>query len=122
MHLGHHIRHPRQHILRTQRTPRRLNGLSEATPVPRRLADCVRDQRGRLGNVQLQAASPTRPRQLGRTEQQQPVALRGGQSHRRGSRGWIRAGALGAVSSGMTALALPLGMTGRVIWVEPAID
>ncbi len=81
MHLGHDVRHPGQHIARTEHRARRLDRLRQPPAVPGGLADRVGDQRGGFGDIEPQAAGPAGPRQLGGAEEQQPVALRGGQSH-----------------------------------------
>ena len=61
--------------------PRPLRRLHQPRAVACGLAHRVGDQRGCLGHVEPQPAGPARSGQLGRCEDQQPVAIRRGQAH-----------------------------------------
>lgn len=81
MHLGDDVRDTGQHVVRAEHGSGALEGLREPGAVAGGLADGVRDQRGRLRHVEPQTAGAAGAGQLGGSEEQQPVTLRGSQSH-----------------------------------------
>ncbi|GHG04579.1 hypothetical protein GCM10018791_15920 [Streptomyces zaomyceticus] len=58
-----------------------LDRLGESLAIAGRLADRVRDERGRLGDMEPHAPGPAGAGEVGGAEEQPPVAFRGGQSH-----------------------------------------
>ncbi len=71
----HQRPHPVEHVLLPQDVVGPADDLGVAQAVARELAHAVRDDGGGLGLVELQAAAPARPRQLGGEEEQEPVLL-----------------------------------------------
>ena len=76
-----HVGDAGQHVVGAEHRPPDLERLLVPPAVARRLGDGVGDERRGLGDVEPQAAGAPRPRELGDGEQQEPVALGGGQLH-----------------------------------------
>lgn len=79
--LGDHVRDPGQKIVGGQDGSAVLDRHGQPMPVTGRLAHRVRDQRGRLGDVETEPPCAAGAGQFRRGEQQQPVPLRGRQGH-----------------------------------------
>ena len=73
--LADDVGHPGQHVVGGEHARPRCGGRHQPSPVARRFAHGVGDQRRRLGNVESQPAGPPGAGELGRREDQQPIAI-----------------------------------------------
>src|SRR5881296_2908198 len=83
--LFEHLGHPFHHVVTPQDVKTRRHEIGDAPAVADPLEDLGRDERQRLGVIQLEAAAAPAARHLGRGENEKLLLLTRGEVHRRAS-------------------------------------